>query len=104
MKSLLAVLLLACVAPAQEAPRNVLVMVVDDLGWPEWDLLPSVKALAEQGILYRRAYSQPVCTISRLEFHFGQYHRRFGVGDLSMTVYNTGADRLPTSSISIAEL
>src|SRR5262245_23334241 len=100
MKHFLALLLLSCAAHAQ----NILVIVADDLGTPERPYLSSMDALAAQGITFTRCYSQAVCTPSRLEMQLGRYHRREGIGDLSMNAHLISQDRLPTKALGIAEL
>jgi len=95
-------LLLTLLALAQ-AP-DVIVMVADDMGWSERSLMPSLDVLAAQGVTFTRAYSQPTCSISRLEAMFGRLHRRQGVGDLSMNAHDPNQDRLPVELVSIAEV
>ena len=63
---------------AQAKPKNVLFIVVDDLR-PELKCYgadyihsPNIDKLAEQGVLFERAYvQQPVCTASRASFLTG---------------------------------
>jgi arylsulfatase A-like enzyme len=99
MRSLAALLL--AVAPVQTTP-NVLVVVADDLGWPDRPLLPSLDALAAAGVTFTRAYSQPVCTTSRLEYTFGVLHRREGVG-ANLDAFDPNEGTLPLSLVSVAE-
>jgi arylsulfatase B len=90
--------------PAPPQSPDVLVMVADDLGWSERPLMSSLDALAAQGVTFTRAYSQPTCSISRIEAMFGRLHRRQGVGDLSMNAHDPTQDRLPVELVSVAEL
>lgn len=100
MRLIASLILLACVAMAQQP--NVLVIVADDLGWPERPLLPSLDALAAHGVTFTRAYSQPVCTITRLEFMFGALHRRQGIGE-NIDAFTPGDPELPLALTSTAE-
>jgi len=88
---------------ALEQP-SVLVIMADDLGMPERPLLSSIDALAAQGLEFTRAYGQATCSIARIEAMFGRYHRREGIGDLSLNAHIQSQDRLPVGLVSIAEL
>lgn len=90
----LIVSLLACcawpiAAVSQRAPRNVLFVVLDDVGvdriaaygeHPDAGPTPTIDALAAGGVLFRNAYSQPVCSPTRLEIMSGRYAARDGLG------------------------
>lgn len=81
----LAVLVMAFVlngmARAQSTP-NVVVVIVDDLGWN--DLLaattPTLDAAAPCARVYTQFRSCPVCSPSRVGFHFGRLPHRDGIG------------------------
>ena len=94
---LLLALLVGCAAPGgQEAPRrpNLLVVMVDDLGWQDVSLplgpdptpfnqryrTPHLEALAARGLAFTDAYaSAPVCTPTRVSFMTGQAPARHHV-------------------------
>jgi arylsulfatase A-like enzyme len=83
-------------APAQTHP-NVLVVVLDDVGVdlvgsygevapgeptpPEHAATPSLDALAAEGVLFRNAWSAPLCSATRSSILTGRYSFRTGVGD-----------------------
>jgi arylsulfatase A-like enzyme len=96
---ILAALLLAL---AQEQP-SVLVVVADDVGWPEWEHMPALRALAAGGVTFTRAYAQPVCSITRVSLMYGRYPRRFGIGNLLDASTGVGP-RIPQEEVSLAEL
>jgi arylsulfatase B len=88
--------LLAChgdaVTPANTSPiarDNVLLIIGDDLGndrvaiygeHPEPGNTPVLDALARGGVLFRNAYSQPVCSPSRMAMLSGRQGFRTGIG------------------------
>lgn len=97
-------LLLAVLCQAQP---NVLLITLDDAGWPEWSSMPNVQALASQGVTFERAYTtSPVCSPSRLAMLTGRYARREGIGDLSLDslAINVTQDRLPLSLVFLPEV
>ncbi len=70
---------------------NVLILFIDDLGTdqvsaygehPEAPHTPTMDALSDQGVLFRNAYSYPVCSAARAALMTGRMGRRTGVGDL----------------------
>jgi arylsulfatase A-like enzyme len=83
-------------APAQ-TPPNVLLVVLDDVGVdlvgsygevapgqpipPEHAATPSLDALAGEGVLFRNAWSSPLCSATRSSILTGRYPFRHGVGD-----------------------
>jgi len=90
--------------------RNILILVVDDLGTdkvgaygehPEAPSTPTLDALARRGVLFRNAYSHPHGTASRSALMTGRYARRVGIGDLALA---TTQAQLPVSEICLPEL
>lgn len=69
----------------QGAPPNLVLVMADDLG-PEWISsygadgieTPNIDKLAQEGILFRNAYSMPQCTPTRVTLLTGQYPFRHG--------------------------
>ena len=79
---------------------NILVIVPDDWGMDAWPLFaarynvtsydstlgnietPHVDALAQRGVRFTRAYSQPWCSPTRAAFMTGRYGFKTGVADL----------------------
>jgi len=72
--------------PASAAPLNVVLVLVDDLGWRDLgcqgsDLYetPQIDALAAEAVRFTQAYSNcPVCSPSRAALLTGQYPGRVG--------------------------
>jgi len=80
-------LLFAATASGQQP--NVLLIIADDLGVdrigayasvPDPGHTPRIDALAAQGVLFRKAYANPVCSPTRATLLTGRYGYRTGVG------------------------
>jgi arylsulfatase A-like enzyme len=91
-------LLLGAVAPAADRP-NIVVFLVDDMGWQDTSLpffhdadgkpvttdlnrryrTPNMEALAARGMKFTRAYAHPVCTPSRITLMTGKNPARHRV-------------------------
>lgn len=77
------------VAEAKSTPKNVLLVIVDDLGWNDLGFMgssyyesPNVDALAESGLVFTDAYAAcQVSSPSRASIMTGQYTTRHGVTD-----------------------
>ncbi len=89
--------------PAASRP-NVLLVVADDLGvdrvacyreHPDPGHTPVIDSLAAKGLLFRHAWSEPLCSPTRATLMTGQYSFRTGLG----TIINYGKDtaELPRS-------
>jgi arylsulfatase A-like enzyme len=85
---LLAAALLSAPAAAQ---GNVLLVIADDVGvdriaaygaHPEAGPTPVIDALAAHGVLFRTAWSDPLCSPTRAGMLSGRYAFRTGVGDV----------------------
>ena len=84
----LAVLCGLTTAETGNPPRrpNVILFLVDDMGWMDstpygskyYDT-PNMQRLAEQGMRFTQAYSQPLCSPTRASLLTGQYSSRHGV-------------------------
>jgi arylsulfatase A-like enzyme len=99
----LACLFLHAGTAAPEDPPSVVVIVLDDVGWTEVPLMPSLAALAQRGTTFARFYSMPYCTPTRMAITFGRYPRREGVGWL-LNAHDLRSPRLSLELLSIAEL
>jgi arylsulfatase A-like enzyme len=69
---------------AQSADRpNVLFLVVDDASWEEFTelKLPVIQDKLSDARVYQSFYVSPVCSPTRVQFHFGQYPHRSLVGN-----------------------
>jgi len=87
MKSLPPLVLLLALSlfsvSAQELPRNILLIMADDLGIEGLSCYggtdyqtPHLDALAADGLRFTHAYSQPLCTPTRLEIMTGRENHR----------------------------
>lgn len=78
---------LAMTAHAAERPPNVVLILVDDLGWTDlgcygstFHETPNIDALAKSGALFTDAYAaNPVCSPTRASILSGKYPSRIGV-------------------------
>ena len=97
------------VLPAGERPWNILILVADDMGV---DLIgvygvgsglprtPNIDALARSGVLFREAWTNPLCSPTRATIQTGRYSFRTGIGWL---VGGTGP-ALGEQEVTLAEL
>ncbi|MEM1442386.1 MAG: sulfatase-like hydrolase/transferase [Verrucomicrobiota bacterium] len=75
--------LLSLIAGAADSPRNIILVMADDLGYEALSVSGSVSSasphldqLAADGIRFHHAYSQPLCTPSRVKIMTGLSNRR----------------------------
>src|SRR6185295_14130392 len=92
--------------------RNILLIIADDYGVDSSSLYnstntgaslpptPNIVALAQQGVVYRNAYSNPVCSPTRACLFTGRYGFRTGIGDV---VAGAGSAVLTASEFTLAE-
>lgn len=110
MKTLLALLLLACAPiaraavpplhPAQLDPPSVLVITLDDIGSTEWATLTSLQSLASVGTRFTNYYTWPLCSPTRAAMLSGRYPRRDGIGGL---IQSGGAPPPDRVNLTLAE-
>lgn len=75
------------ISPAQTAAAapNVLILLVDDLGWNDVGFhapaapTPNINRLAQEGLELQRFYTYPVCSPARAALISGMMPRRFGI-------------------------
>lgn len=86
MECLVAALLLALPATAQQIKQpNIVMMIADDLGWADvpWHdaltIAPTLTGLADTGTLLERHYVQPICSPTRSALMSGKYPSRLGL-------------------------
>ncbi|MEM8681568.1 MAG: sulfatase-like hydrolase/transferase, partial [Planctomycetota bacterium] len=92
-------LLVALPAQAQPAaPRNVIVVLVDDLGWADLSCqgselyrTPHIDALAARGMRLTNGYAAcAVCSPTRAAYMTGRYPARLGITDWIRATQNRG--------------
>jgi arylsulfatase A-like enzyme len=120
--------------PATRESKNVLVIVLDDLGTDKLEFYgltpptcsadpctvpcvpaptgcvarypatPSLDRLRRQGVWFTRAYATPFCSSTRACIQTGRYGFRTGVGHLTNTLSVPGDYELPSSEKLLSEL
>ena len=80
--------------PAFSAPKNILLIIADDYGTDSSSLYnstasgatlpptPNIQSLVTNGVVFRNAYANPVCSPTRSCILTGQHGFRTGVGDI----------------------
>ena len=84
---LLPVLLIAATAVAAEPPKNIVLILADDLGWADTTLYgktslyetPNIQRLAARGMTFSSAYASPICSPTRASIMTGQNPARHGM-------------------------
>lgn len=78
-----AIPLIAASVSAAPARPNIIFFLVDDMGWmdcgatgSQYYETPNIDKLATQGMLFRQAYAQPLCSPTRASILTGQYSAR----------------------------
>jgi arylsulfatase A-like enzyme len=90
MKNVLALLILSfCLlhsAPAADPPPNIVLFLVDDMGWmdsepygSQYYETPNLTRLAAQSMRFTDAYSVPLCSPTRASILTGQHSARHGI-------------------------
>jgi arylsulfatase A-like enzyme len=85
------VLLLTCVAgAATKVKPNVILFLVDDMGWMDCGAYgstyyetPNIDAFAKQAMRFTQAYAQPLCSPTRASLLTGQYSSRHRITSAS---------------------
>ena len=78
---MISILLLIIIPPLLSQPPNIVLIMVDDLGWGDvgWnnplmaDVNPTLDRLAKAGVILSQYYVQQVCTPSRVALMTGMY-------------------------------
>jgi arylsulfatase A-like enzyme/lysophospholipase L1-like esterase len=114
--------LLGCIAPsrAADAPPNVVLIVIDDLGWADlgcygskFHKTPNLDRLASEGMRFTQAYAAcPVCSPTRAAIMTGRYPQRMNIttwlpGHADSPAFRLKqpevSQQLPASETTIAE-
>jgi arylsulfatase A-like enzyme len=88
---LAATALISAARGAQLSPKNILLVIADDVGTDALSLFntnagaelaptPNINALAQQGVVFRNAYAYPSCSPTRSAILTGRYGFRTGIG------------------------
>ena len=84
---LLSTLLLTATAASAESPKNIVLILADDLGWADTTLYgktslyetPNIERLATRGMTFTSAYASPICSPTRASIMTGQNPARHGM-------------------------
>ena len=84
---LLLPLLMVTTANADEPPKNIVLILADDLGWADTTLYgktslyetPNIQRLAARGMTFTDAYASPICSPTRASIMTGQNPARHGM-------------------------
>ena len=89
MKNILRLLPLLFIAAtaAAESPKNIVLILADDLGWADTTLYgktslyetPNIQRLAARGVTFANAYAAPICSPTRASIMTGQNPARHGM-------------------------
>ena len=74
-------------ANADEPPKNIVLILADDLGWADTTLYgktslyetPNIQRLAARGMTFSDAYASPICSPTRASIMTGQNPARHGM-------------------------
>ena len=99
--------------PTGEPRPNVLLVLLDDVGIDKLapygvgtqpPALPTIEALAEEGVVFTQAYADPSCSPTRLGILTGQHAMRLGVGNpLNPREHSPRPDRMWTLPMALSE-
>ena len=119
LTTIVSVLLLSAPVHAAKRPPNIVVFLVDDMGWNDTEPYgnkfhetPNVTKLAKQGLRFTNAYAAcPVCSPTRVSIMTGRYPARVGVTDFipghlrpwAKLIVPPIHNQLPLEEISLAE-
>ena len=85
--SLFPLLLVVVTSTAAEPPKNIVLILADDLGWADTTLYgktslyetPNIERLAARGMTFSSAYASPICSPTRVSIMTGQIPARIGM-------------------------
>ena len=85
--SVAAILFFTAALSANDKPKNIVLILADDLGWADTTLYgktslyetPNIQRLASQGMTFSNAYASPICSPTRASILTGQNPARLGL-------------------------
>ncbi|MBA63070.1 MAG: N-acetylgalactosamine 6-sulfate sulfatase [Planctomycetaceae bacterium] len=85
--SVLVTFLLSTTTSATNKPKNIILILADDLGWADTTLYgktslyetPNIQHLASRGMTFLNAYASPICSPTRASILTGQNPARLGL-------------------------
>jgi len=85
--SVAAILFFTAALSANDKPKNIVLILADDLGWADTTLYgktslyetPNIQRLASQGVTFSNAYASPICSPTRASILTGQNPARLGL-------------------------
>jgi arylsulfatase A-like enzyme len=98
--------------PALAVPKNILLIIADDVGADASSFYnstntgailpptPNIASLASSGVVFANAYANPVCSPTRACLITGRYSFRTGVGD---AISGAGSPQLSSSEFTLPE-
>jgi arylsulfatase B len=107
--SLTGALLGFALSASASSPGNILLIIADDYGADSSSLYnsgatlpptPNLISLAQNGVTFRNAYANPVCSPTRACLITGRYGFRTGVGDV---IAGAGSSTLPAAEFTLPE-
>jgi arylsulfatase A-like enzyme len=109
----LALLLVAALASsAYAAPQrpNILIFLIDDVGWGDLGpyggpiKVPAIGRLAREGMRFTDFHASSICSPTRAMLLTGRYNQRMAAGALDWALKHLSDDGLPASEVTIAEM
>ncbi|OQA12135.1 MAG: Arylsulfatase precursor [Bacteroidetes bacterium ADurb.Bin397] len=103
-------LLLIFISHMAQSQQNTILIIADDVGTDYFGVYsnsadtantPNIRQFAENGILFRHSWANPVCSPTRAGIFTGRYSFRTGVGGV---ITSQQSPQLDTAEISIPEL
>lgn len=76
----------------ERAKPNIIIFLVDDMGWKDIDSFPNFKKLTQAGIQFTDAYATPLCTPTRVSLITGSNAARHGVTNWTNPDKDTSTD------------
>lgn len=114
MRALLLSFVLCAAAAVARAQDNFLILVADDVGidqlasyglGSDLPLTPTLDELAANGVLFRNAYSSPVCSPSRAQLLTGRHPFRTGIGHIvGPGMVSPELFQLPVDELTLPEM